>query len=524
MQKTLQEIVEDRSAFSIGAELVTTRGLLMEIEGMEVLALARELGEDPRFSFVNITDNPGGNPMVMADTLGTDLVSRGQNVIIHLTAKDSNRNFIESRAWKLASMGMSNILAMSGDYPVSGYRGQARPVFDLDSVAILQLLSEMNKGLLVKKRGKKDPVALKTTGFTLGAVVSPFKRYENEQIPQYFKLERKLRAGAQFIITQLGYDSRKFHELLCYLQWRNIDIPVYANIYMLSLPVARAFNKRKIPGCFVSDRLLELAEEAGKGPDKGKTFFIELAAKQVAVAKGLGYAGAYLGGTHKHEDFSAILEMAERFSPDDWKTFAREIQFSEADTFYLFERDPETGLNVPYRLNREYAFSITPEGRRLARAKAPILYALNRFIHASFFEPGTSGFRSAQKFYSWFDKQTGKIQDATHRLEYITKATFYDCHDCGDCSLPDIAYLCPESQCAKNQRNGPCGGTHDSLCEVEEVRQCIWARAYDRFKAYGEEEAMMRDHEPIFTDGALRYTSGWRNYFLGRDHSQVKPE
>jgi hypothetical protein len=49
----------------------------------------------------------------------------------------------------------------------------------------------------------------------------------------------------------------------------------------------------------------------------------------------------------------------------------------------------------------------------------------------------------------------------------------FGCQDCGDCSLPEIAYLCPESQCAKNQRNGPCGGTRPgSLCEVGD-KACI---------------------------------------------------
>ena len=66
----------------------------------------------------------------------------------------------------------------------------------------------------------------------------------------------------------------------------------------------------------------------------------------------------------------------------------------------------------------------------------------------------------------------------------------FKCRDCGDCSLPDIAYVCPESICAKNQRNGPCGGTRDGLCEVYDT-ECIWSQAYERLKAYGEEEDML---------------------------------
>ena len=70
-------------------------------------------------------------------------------------------------------------------------------------------------------------------------------------------------------------------------------------------------------------------------------------------------------------------------------------------------------------------------------------------------------------------------------LEHLSKAALFHCKDCGDCSLPEIAYLCPESQCAKNQRNGPCGGTREGRCEVDGYGDCIWLRAYERLKHDG---------------------------------------
>jgi methylenetetrahydrofolate reductase (NADPH) len=80
-----------------------------------------------------------------------------------------------------------------------------------------------------------------------------------------------------------------------------------------------------------------------------------------------------------------------------------------------------------------------------------------------------------------------------------------------------VAYLCPESQCAKNQRNGPCGGSHQGLCEVKN-RPCIWARAYERLKAYGEDERML-DRPAVIKDNTLKGTSAWANTFLERDHA-----
>src|SRR4029078_3967756 len=119
-----------------------------------VLELARELADDPRIDVLSITDNPGGNAMFSPDALGTDMISRGQEVIIHLACKDLNRTALESRGWQLGSAGFSNVLALSGDYPIMGHRGLAAPVFGIDSGGRLCLLAEMNAGLPdARKRG-----------------------------------------------------------------------------------------------------------------------------------------------------------------------------------------------------------------------------------------------------------------------------------------------------------------------------------------------------------------------------------
>src|SRR5262249_3699678 len=103
-------------------------------------------------------------------------------------------------------------------------------------------------------------------------------------------------------------------------------------------------------------------------------------------------------------------------------------------------------------------------------------------------------------------------------LEHVSKSIFFQCKDCGDCSLPDIAFLCPESQCAKNQRNGPCGGTRDGRCEVEGYGDCIWLRAYERLKHENSEQDLLK-HAPVVQNQGLRGTSAWANFWLGRDHA-----
>jgi methylenetetrahydrofolate reductase (NADPH) len=137
--------------------------------------------------------------------------------------------------------------------------------------------------------------------------------------------------------------------------------------------------------------------------------------------------------------------------------------------------------------------------------------------HCAVFDPEAPLFDVARRFYSAVESASPRTRKILHVAEHVSKLPLYNCKDCGDCSLPEIAYLCPESQCAKNQRNGPCGGSHDGICEVAE-RECIWARAYERLKPYGEETSML-DGPAVFNDYALRGTSAWANTFLGRDHT-----
>lgn len=144
------------------------------------------------------------------------------------------------------------------------------------------------------------------------------------------------------------------------------------------------------------------------------------------------------------------------------------------------------------------------------------LYHFSKWTHEVMFTPGTAPSR-------WGAKVCANADDPMQGprpmrwAEHLSKAALFRCQDCGDCSLPEIAFLCPESQCAKNQRNGPCGGTRDGRCEVDGYGDCIWLRAYERLKHDGQESHLV-DHAPVVQNQALRGTSSWANTWLGRDH------
>ncbi len=505
--------------FCYGAEVVTTRGPLTDDRPQDVVGFARGLLDDPRIGWISITDNPGGGPMLPPDWLAGKFAGRGANVVVHLTCKDLNRSGLEAAAWRYASEGFHNILALTGDYPTTGFRGLPTPVFDIDSVGLTALLKAMNEGLEVPTRGGKKET-LPKTDFFIGAAVSPFKRHERELMPQYYKLLRKIRAGAQWVIPQLGYDMRKFHEVKLLLASRKMaDIPVVGNVYLLTRGVARLFNSGKLAGCVVSDQLLQQCEKYAAGPDKGHAFFHELAAKQLAVFRGLGFAAGYLGGSAKLETFDQIIDLAESYTADDWREFIKEIQFSQPDEFFLFEHDPQTGMGSPDRFDPQFIASLA---RPPKSKEVTLSYRLSRLVHRLAFTRGQGLHGFMQRLFRRWDKRPGITGRVVYSLERVSKRALYGCQDCGDCSLPECAYLCPRYSCSKCGRNGPCGGSADGRCELDD-KDCIWARIYERLKSYGQSQTML-DGPLAFYNAELDRTSSWANFYLDRDHTAEKSD
>jgi len=498
--QTLRERLTQSDEFLFGVELVSIRGSMGMRNAVKARTFAGQLVENPRVDWISVTDNAGGNPQLAPQALGKPILYAGKEVVLHLTCKDLNRNGLESEAWLLNSEGFHNVLAMTGDYPVTGNEGMAKPVFDIDSVGLISMLNKMNHGF--DENHEK-------TQFCIGAVTTNYKLLEGEVIPQYLKLRKKIECGADFIINQVGFDARKMHELRLYMNGHGIGhVPLIGNVYLLNPKAARFFSKRRVPGIVVTPALLELCLKHAESPDNGKEFFLEFSAKQVAIYRGLGYRGAYLGGVHDSEAVQRIMEIEGSFSRDDWKEFAREMRFSRPGEFRFYEEDPVTGLADQTR--------ITTRSRGTA-GLGSVSYHLSKRTHDLIFMPGRT-------VSSWCAKIASQSTDPSQghlplrMVERVSKALLYRCKDCGDCSLPDIAFLCPESQCAKNQRNGPCGGTNEGGCEVEGYGQCIWLRAYQRLKLDGKEEDLLA-HAPVVQDQRLRGTSSWANSWLGRDHS-----
>ena len=496
--------------FAVTYEVIPGRGA-SESHQQKEFEEAVKIYASGRVHAVSITDNPGGNPALAADAFARDFEDQGVCTLVHFTCKDKSRNQMQAQLYAMQRQGLHNILVMTGDYQYSGWSGRSRPVFDLDPVQALALGRESNAGL-VEKTPRGENVE-QPTDFCMGAVVSPFKYTEAETLTQYLKMEKKIHAGAHFIITQLGYDVRKMEEVQMYLNSRGYKIPLVANVYVIGAGTAKFMNGGNIPGCYVSDEMVGVLQEEAKAEDKGKKGQYIRAAKMVAVARGMGFAGVHIGGMGlTREIFDFILDTADELQ-DQWREWAEEIHYGKPGGYYMYEpalddKGKPTGLNAP----ELGSFSEKVTTRKLMKS-----YGLSRFFHHWVLTPNKRFFGILKSTMDRRDRKKGLNRH--HGLEHLGKSVMYGCMDCGDCGLETAIYTCPMTQCPKCQRNGPCGGSLDGWCEVyPDERYCIHFKAYHRLKKYGELEKLDSYITPP-NNWDFYETSGWSNYTHERDNA-----
>lgn len=457
--------------FCYVVELVASR-LTREAKLLEV---ASQLATVPGVVAGSITSYAGGAMGHDPIRVGTAARARGLAPNIHLTCVNRDRGTAQRALEDLHSLGIENVLALTGDYPKESGGAGAAAKFELDSVQLIRLIQEM------RESGGMS--------FWIGAAVSPFKYTEADCVYQYLKLEKKIAAGADYAVTQLGFDARKFRELKSYLEERGLRTPVLGNVYVLTGKAAEKMSKGEPPGCWVSPELLEKIQGEVRAADKGLAGRLERAARMVAIVRGLGYAGAYLGGDHRADRVRWIIRRSESLA-DKWEECAEEFAYSPKGGFFL-----------------SATRATTPK-------KRGIVPGLLDFLGAAFPVNKEGPLRRLLKgLFGWVDKRP-LLSSAVERAEFVVKAPVFGCQACGNCVLGSTEYVCPQT-CPKNLRNGPCGGTFLGRCEVVD-KACIWVEVYERAKAANHLEDL-RGYIPP-RNPLLQGTSSWINYFLLRDN------
>ncbi|MCI5221501.1 MAG: hypothetical protein D3924_02160, partial [Candidatus Electrothrix sp. AR4] len=461
----LRTALNTPNEFTVTYELVPRQGF----DGKRVnrlLDFSKQAKADGRIKALSITDNPGGNPALAPVAIGAEILKIGIEPLIHLSLKDKNRNQVGSHIYLYQRLKLRSLLVLGGDFPNPGYYGQGKPVYDLDTFQALQLLKDMENGCYPDRSGAKHEQYPTPTLFK-GCVVSPFKRDEAEQVWQYVKLLHKIKAGADFIVTQVGFDMRKFEELMRFLQQEAVVLPVLANVFIPSLSVARALAAGKIPGVMFAEELVaRMEKEAVAGAARAR---LDRAAGMIARLKRCGYQGVHLGGNNlQFEDISYVLDRFEELNgeavlPD------LDCDFPLKNTWYFYTKKQD---GVGNTCIDEVPVPLRP-GRRPGASKK------HAFIHYLFFTEATFIGRLFARFCLFCSKKPYRV-DMLLWIEKTAKRLLFNCQMCGDCTLSHTAFLCPQWNCPKRLINGPCGGSRKGYCEVFPDRVCLWVRVYNR--------------------------------------------
>jgi len=203
---------------------------------------------------LNVTDNQSSVMRISSLAVCRLILDHGGEPILQLTCRDRNRLALQSELLSAHVLGVRNVLCLTGDYITVGDHPQAKPVFDLDSVQLLQAVGCLNQG--------KDLAGNELEGatdFFAGAVVTP----EADPIePQLIKFEKKLAAGARFFQTQAIYDLDNFRRFMERVQCDGAKI--LAGIVLLTSPGMAKYMNKNVPGIFVPDNLIEEMSTAPK--------------------------------------------------------------------------------------------------------------------------------------------------------------------------------------------------------------------------------------------------------------------
>lgn len=240
--------VLDRGTFAVTVEYNPPKGTNISA----VLENAKQLVG--RVHGVNVTDNTAA--VVRAGSLPVCrlLYELGHDPVMQLTCRDRNRIAMQSDLMGAHMLGIRNILCLTGDYPTVGDHKDAKPVYDLDSVQMMQLVQGLNNG--------KDMAGNKldgSTAFTIGAAVTP----EADLVgPVLAKFEVKVKAGARFFQTQAVYNPEVFASFMKHV--RPFNVKVLAGILLLRNAKMAEFMNANIPGMSVPKEMIDELKAAGE--------------------------------------------------------------------------------------------------------------------------------------------------------------------------------------------------------------------------------------------------------------------
>ena len=214
---------------------------------------------------VNITDNQTAIVRMSSIGAGTIVVQEGLEPVIQMTCRDRNRLAIQSDLLGAYALGMRNLLCLTGDHQTFGNHPDSKNVFDMDSLQLVKLVSDMRDECIFQCG---DAFKGQEPRFFVGAAAAPFA----DPIDfRPIRLAKKVQAGANFIQTQLVYDVDAFASYMEKVRELELHDKTYilAGVGPLKSPGMARYMKNNVPGILVPDEIIERMKAAGS-PWAGK--------------------------------------------------------------------------------------------------------------------------------------------------------------------------------------------------------------------------------------------------------------
>lgn len=277
--------------FLVTAEVMPPKGG----DTSHMIKMAHQL--QGRVHAVNITD--GSRAVMRMSSLAAAAILHQQGIepICQMACRDRNRIALQADLLGAHALGIRNILALTGDPVKAGDHVDARSVFDLESVRLLHLIRQLNRGLDACDR----PLPDQPTNLFVGAAVDPQSRSWSGLQRRF---EKKVEAGAQFFQSQLIADFERLEKFMEQIA-KGCDRPILAGIFLLKSAKNAQFINRNVPGVQISDAIIERLAQASDPLQEG----MQIAAEQVRAARQL-CQGVHMMAIRREDLIPQILDLA----------------------------------------------------------------------------------------------------------------------------------------------------------------------------------------------------------------------
>jgi len=267
MAKPFGEVLKS-GKFVVTSEVAPPKGTNLE-ELLHHIDLLKD-----KVDAINVTDNQSS--VMRFPSVGATILikERGGEPILQMTCRDRNRLALQADILFAYTRGIRNVLCLTGDSIPVGDHKEAKGVFDLDSVQLLNMIRILESG---KDLGGNDLDG--AVEFCAGAIVTPEARPIE---PQLIKFEKKIAAGAEFFQTQAVYDLDNLKRFMEFAR-RYENVKILAGIVLLASAGMARYMNQNVPGIFVPQDLID--ELAGAEKGKALQTGIQIAGRLIRTIK-----------------------------------------------------------------------------------------------------------------------------------------------------------------------------------------------------------------------------------------------